>query len=35
MKVAIAGKGGVGKTTVSAFLARCWRDPGYEELLRN
>ena len=30
MKVAVAGKGGVGKTTVSAFLARCWRDLGYE-----
>jgi CO dehydrogenase maturation factor len=29
MKVAVAGKGGVGKTTVSAFLARCWRDLGY------
>ena len=30
MKVAVAGKGGVGKTTVSAFLARCWRDLGYQ-----
>jgi CO dehydrogenase maturation factor len=30
MKVAVAGKGGVGKTTVSAFLARCWRDLGHE-----
>src|ERR1039457_3245835 len=30
MKVAGGGKGGVGKTTVSAFLARCWRDLGYE-----
>jgi CO dehydrogenase maturation factor len=28
MKVAVAGKGGVGKTTVSACLARCWRDLG-------
>lgn len=28
MKVAVTGKGGVGKTTVSAFLARCWRDLG-------
>jgi CO dehydrogenase maturation factor len=26
MKVAVSGKGGVGKTTVSAHLARCWRD---------
>jgi len=29
MKVAVAGKGGVGKTTVAASLARCWRDTGY------
>jgi len=28
MKVAVTGKGGVGKTTVSAFLARCWHDLG-------
>jgi len=26
MKVAVTGKGGVGKTTVAAHLARCWRD---------
>jgi CO dehydrogenase maturation factor len=30
MKVAVTGKGGVGKTTVAAFLARCWRDLGHE-----
>jgi CO dehydrogenase maturation factor len=29
MKVAVTGKGGVGKTTVAAFLARCWRDLGH------
>jgi CO dehydrogenase maturation factor len=29
MKVAVTGKGGVGKTTVSAYLARCWRDLGH------
>ena len=29
MKVAVTGNGGVGKTTVSAFLARCWRDLGH------
>ncbi|MEW6367760.1 MAG: AAA family ATPase [Acidobacteriota bacterium] len=28
MKVAVTGKGGVGKTTVAAYLARCWRDLG-------
>ncbi len=28
MKVAVTGKGGVGKTTVAAHLARCWRDMG-------
>jgi CO dehydrogenase maturation factor len=26
MKVAVSGKGGVGKTTVAAHLARCWRE---------
>src|ERR1035437_526147 len=29
MKVAVTGKGGVGKTTVAASLARCWRNVGY------
>ncbi len=29
MKVAVSGKGGVGKTTVAAALARCWRDLGH------
>ncbi len=28
MKVAVTGKGGVGKTTVSASLARCWKRAG-------
>ncbi len=28
MKVAVTGKGGVGKTTVAALLARAWRDAG-------
>jgi CO dehydrogenase maturation factor len=28
MKIAVTGKGGVGKTTVAAYLARCWRDMG-------
>ena len=28
MKVAVTGKGGVGKTTVAAHLARCWRSWG-------
>jgi CO dehydrogenase maturation factor len=30
MKVAVTGKGGVGKTTVAACLARCWRDLGHD-----
>jgi CO dehydrogenase maturation factor len=29
MKVAVTGKGGVGKTTVAAALARCWRELGH------
>lgn len=29
MKVAVTGKGGVGKTTVAASLARAWRDAGF------
>ena len=29
MKIAVTGKGGVGKTTVAAFLARAWRELGY------
>ncbi len=29
MKVAVTGKGGVGKTTVAAALARCWRGLGH------
>jgi len=29
MKVAVTGKGGVGKTTVAAALARSWRDLGH------
>lgn len=28
MKVAVSGKGGVGKTTVAAVLARCWAQKG-------
>ena len=32
MKVAVTGKGGVGKTTVAATLARCWRDLGQQVL---
>ena len=30
VKVAVTGKGGVGKTTVAAALARCWRDLGHD-----
>ncbi len=30
MKIAIAGKGGVGKTTVSALLARCYASRGFQ-----
>ena len=30
MKVAVTGKGGVGKTTVAAALARCWQDLGHQ-----
>ncbi len=29
MKIAITGKGGVGKTTVAAHLARAWQKQGY------
>ncbi len=29
MKVAVTGKGGVGKTTVAAHLARCWSDQAH------
>jgi len=32
MKVAVSGKGGVGKSTVAATLARCWRDLGQQVL---
>ncbi len=28
MKIAISGKGGVGKTTLAAFLAHVWKDKG-------
>ena len=28
MKIALSGKGGVGKTTVAAALARCWQSRG-------
>ena len=30
MKIAVTGKGGVGKTTVAAALARCWRGLDWE-----
>lgn len=30
MKLAVTGKGGVGKTTVAASLARAWRDLGHQ-----
>lgn len=30
MKVAVTGKGGVGKTTVAACLARCWQALGHQ-----
>jgi CO dehydrogenase maturation factor len=32
MKLAISGKGGVGKTTLAALLARCWAERGREVL---
>jgi len=32
MKIAIAGKGGVGKTTLSAFISRALRDLGFRVL---
>ncbi len=33
MKIAIAGKGGVGKSTISAIMARCMSDAGERVLL--
>jgi CO dehydrogenase maturation factor len=32
MKIAISGKGGVGKTTLSSLLARYWARQGYRVL---
>jgi len=32
MKLAISGKGGVGKTTLAALLARCWAERGRDVL---
>jgi CO dehydrogenase maturation factor len=32
MKIAIAGKGGVGKTTLAGLLARCFADEGFRVL---
>ena len=32
MKIAITGKGGVGKTTVSSILSRLYADEGYRVL---
>ncbi|MFA5794690.1 MAG: AAA family ATPase [Candidatus Brocadiia bacterium] len=32
MKIAITGKGGVGKTTLSALIARAWMDKGFKVL---
>ena len=32
MKIAVTGKGGVGKTTLTALLARAFVDQGYQVL---
>ena len=32
MKIAVSGKGGVGKTTLSALLAQAFADRGREEV---
>ena len=32
MKIAVSGKGGVGKTTLSSLLARYWAKQGYRVL---
>ena len=32
MKIAVSGKGGVGKTTLSSLLARYWARKGYRVL---